>query len=94
MEHHRGGRKAREGAYLAGKKHGPWTIWYASGALEEESEWRAGVPHGRFAAYWPAGKKKTEGRHCGGAACGIWRTWDEGGALLGTVEYATPSLTP
>jgi antitoxin component YwqK of YwqJK toxin-antitoxin module len=94
IELHRNGRKAREGTWAKGARTGRWTVWYASGAVEEEAEWRDGVPHGRFAAFWPTGGKKSEGRRCGGAPCGPWRSWDERGALLGTSEYAEPSLAP
>ena len=94
IELHRNGKKAREGTYRAGAKSGRWTIWYASGQLEEESEWRDGVPHGRFVAFWPTGAKKSEGRRCGGAPCGTWKSYDERGTLLGSAEYAEPSLAP
>jgi len=94
LEYHRGGGKAREGAYIQGVKVGRWTVWSPSGKPEEESDWREGVLHGRFVSYWPSGARRAEGRHCGGAQCGTWRTWDEGGALLGSVDYAEPTLAP
>lgn len=94
LERHRNGRKAREGAFRAGRKSGPWKVLFESGAPEEESEWRDGVPHGRFAAYWPRGPKRSEGRYCGGAQCGKWRTWDETGRLLGEADYGEQSLAP
>lgn len=93
-EYHRGGAKAREGAYRRGVKVGRWTVWYPSGKPEEESEWRDGALHGRFASFWPSGAPRAEGRHCGGAQCGTWRTWDERGALLGSIDYAEPTLSP
>jgi antitoxin component YwqK of YwqJK toxin-antitoxin module len=94
VEYHRNGKKAREGAYAAGRETGRFTLWYESGQVEEESEWRDGVPHGIFVSYWRSGTKRAEGRRCAGASCGTWRSWDERGTLLGTTELAVPRDVP
>lgn len=94
VEWHRNGRKARDGAFVEGRKTGTWRVFHESGAPEEESEWRDGVPHGRFISFWRGGGKRTDGRHCGGAQCGTWRTWDEQGRLLGEAHYAEQTLAP
>ncbi|HET7824093.1 MAG TPA: hypothetical protein VFK90_02115, partial [Anaeromyxobacter sp.] len=62
--------------------------------VAEESEWRNGVPDGRFVAYWPTGKRRADGRHCGGAQCGRWSTYDESGKVIGTVEYGEQAAKP
>jgi antitoxin component YwqK of YwqJK toxin-antitoxin module len=87
VEHHRGGRVARRGAYEAGLRVGTWRVFAEDGTLLEESRWVKGERHGAFTAYWPGGKPRTEGRHCHGAQCGAWRSYDEAGRLQGTVEY-------
>ena len=88
----------REGARgqrtRAARRRGSGRSGPRSGAREEEAEFRDGVPHGRFTAFWPTGAKKTEGRRCGGAQCGPWRSWDDRGSLVGSGEYGEPSLTP
>jgi antitoxin component YwqK of YwqJK toxin-antitoxin module len=94
VEWHRNGKKAREGRFVQGAKDGRWTVWRDTGLVEEASSWRAGVPDGPFAAYWPTGKTRTEGRHCGGAQCGKWNTYDEGGRLLGSVDYGEQKGSP
>jgi antitoxin component YwqK of YwqJK toxin-antitoxin module len=94
LEHHRGGRKAREGTYARGQKAGRWTIWFPTGVVEEESTWKDGIRQGAFTAYWPSGKPRTVGRHCGGAQCGRWRTFDEGGRELGSADYGEQRDTP
>jgi antitoxin component YwqK of YwqJK toxin-antitoxin module len=94
VEYHRNGRKAREGAYAAGRKTGRWVVWYESGVLEEETTWRDGVLQGEFTAYWPEGKVRTRGRHCGGAQCGRWLTYDREGHELGSIDYGEQSDLP
>lgn len=94
VEYHRNGRKAREGAYAAGRKVGRWTVWSEAGVVLEVSGWRAGVPDGAFVSYWPNGVKRVEGRHCGGPQCGVWRTFDEDGHEIGAVEYGEQAATP
>ncbi len=80
--------------FTLGRKTGRWTTWWESGRVEDEAEWRDGVPHGRFAAFWPNGNPKTRGRHCGGVQCGTWRTWDESGREIGSVDYGEQRLAP
>jgi antitoxin component YwqK of YwqJK toxin-antitoxin module len=75
-------------------KTGRWTVWRDSGQVEEESEWRDGVPHGRFVAFFANGKRRTEGRHCGGAQCGRWSTYDETGRVVGSVDFGEQRLAP
>ncbi len=87
VEHHRGGRVARQGAYEAGLRVGVWRVFAEDGTLLEESAWARGERHGPFSAFWPNGKPRTQGRHCRGAQCGPWRSFDEEGRLQGTVEY-------
>jgi antitoxin component YwqK of YwqJK toxin-antitoxin module len=94
VERHRGGAKAREGAFADGKKAGRWITSWASGRVEEDCEWKDGVPHGRFASFWPNGSPRTQGRYCGGAQCGRWRSWDVEGRELGTVDYGEQTLSP
>jgi antitoxin component YwqK of YwqJK toxin-antitoxin module len=94
VEYHRNGRKAREGAYVGGRKTGRWVVWYESGVLEEETTWRGGVLQGPFTAYWPEGKVRTRGRHCGGTQCGRWQTFDREGRELGSIDYGEQSDLP
>ncbi|ACL67712.1 conserved hypothetical protein [Anaeromyxobacter dehalogenans 2CP-1] len=94
VEYHRNGRRAREGAWAHGAKHGRWTIWYESGQVEETSGWRAGVQDGAFASFWPGGARRAAGRHCGGAQCGRWTSYDEAGRELGAVDYGEQTHTP
>lgn len=94
VEYYRGGAKARSGSFARGRKTGLWIVWSAIGAREEEAEFREGVPHGRFTSYWPNGAKKTEGRRCAGAQCGTWRSYDDRGGLVGSGDYAVPTLDP
>ena len=86
-------RRARAATRTA-RRRGSGRSGPRSGAREEEAEFKDGVPHGRFTAFWPTGAKKTEGRRCGGAQCGPWRSWDNRGSLVGSGEYGEPSLTP
>jgi len=87
LEHHRNGRKAREGTYSRGRKTGRWSVWYESGTCAEEASFREGTLDGPFRAWHENGAKRTEGRYCGGIQCGPWRTWDDAGRELGSVEF-------
>ncbi|HTN52038.1 MAG TPA: hypothetical protein VML50_06515 [Anaeromyxobacter sp.] len=94
LELHRNGKKAREGAFVHGRKAGRWRTWYESGELEEDSWFVGGVRQGEFASYFPNGRRRTLGRHCGGAQCGRWRTFSEDGREVGTVDYGEQTATP
>jgi antitoxin component YwqK of YwqJK toxin-antitoxin module len=87
VERHRDGRKAMEGRYRGGEKHGQWTWWYESGTVEEEVSFDMGRRHGPFVQRWRSGKKRTEGRFCFGLQCGRWVTWNEDGQELGAIQY-------
>lgn len=94
VERHRNGKRAREGAYVRGRKIGTWRLWFESGQLEEETEWRDGSAHGGHTQYWPTGALRTQGRYCGGAQCGRWRSFDPTGKQVGEIEYGEQRLTP
>ncbi|HTP51308.1 MAG TPA: toxin-antitoxin system YwqK family antitoxin [Anaeromyxobacteraceae bacterium] len=94
VEYHRDGRKAAEGQYRDGEKDGAWTYYYEGGKVEEEVSFDLGRRHGRFVQWWRNGKKRTEGTFCLGLQCRTWTTWNEEGALLGTVVYEEIRGTP
>jgi antitoxin component YwqK of YwqJK toxin-antitoxin module len=94
LEHHRNGRKAREGRYEQGLKVGTWTIWSERGVVEERSTFTRGVSDGPFEAFYPSGARRLTGRHCLGAQCGTWTTYAEDGKVVGTVVYEEQSVRP
>ncbi|MEZ6074015.1 MAG: hypothetical protein R3C10_27990 [Pirellulales bacterium] len=62
--------------------HGPLSVWYESGELRSEGQWRFGSKHGHFAYWHKNGQKAKEFTWHNGVGDGVFNQWDEAGTLL------------
>ena len=72
---------AEAGEYWAGRKHGPWTEWYASGARRSKLEFRDGQADGEWLEWYEDGTPKSQGYYADGEEHGLWTFWGSGGEL-------------
>jgi len=80
--HHPGStRVSAEGEYVAGKKHGVWRWWYASGQLQSEVTFVHGLREGHETGWHENGNKSAEGENRGGHREGPWDFWYKSGAF-------------
>jgi antitoxin component YwqK of YwqJK toxin-antitoxin module len=80
--HHPGSTQVSvEGEHVAGKKHGVWRWWYASGQLQSEVTFAHGLREGRETGWHENGNKSAEGENRGGHREGPWDFWYASGAF-------------
>ena len=53
---HTNGQLGEKGAYLEGKKHGPFERYYENGQIEKKENYSGGMRHGAFQMYYPNGQ--------------------------------------
>jgi len=51
----RTGKKHHEGSYRAGKKHGPWVVWYLGGEMSDHGAYADGEKQGFWTQWWEGG---------------------------------------
>ena len=66
---------AHRGRYKAGKKEGPWTTWYPTGAPEEKGNYKDNIKVGKWSFYHKEGNKIREGMMVNGLEEGEWQEW-------------------
>jgi hypothetical protein len=68
---------------MAGGVQGPFTSWYASGAIESHGHYldfgSRSVPDGLWAFWYPNGQRWTIGNYHRGEPAGCFAAWDEAG---------------
>ena len=70
-----------EGESVAGKKHGVWRWWYASGQLQSEVAFVGGLRQGHETGWHENGNKSAEGENRDGHREGAWDFWYASGAF-------------
>ncbi len=73
---HENGKRAAQGPYLAGKRHGRWTFWHPNGVPAKQGSFAQGLEEGVWTAYHPHGDRASEGEYVGGEEHGPWLYWD------------------
>jgi len=75
-EWHENGRKAAEGTFLRGRKHGAWNDWYANGQPKMSVRYIKGRASGPWTAWYENGTKKWEVTFRNGTPVdGEWWYW-------------------
>ena len=79
----------REGSYLNGKKHGPWTLYHPNGNKKSEATFVEGQYVGLYTSYHPNGKRRWQGRYneitgtsAAGTKDGVWVDYAEDGETI------------
>jgi antitoxin component YwqK of YwqJK toxin-antitoxin module len=65
-----------EGQLLNGKREGLWTTWFMPGVVKSKENYKAGMLHGLYTAYYPNGRKLFEVELTNGIASGKFTMWD------------------
>jgi len=68
-----------KGTLLDGRRHGTWTFWYQSGAVELEGTYARGKKHGLWTKWWENGEKRAQGTCLHGRMDGKWTEWHPNG---------------
>ncbi len=77
----------QKGAYLVGKKTGPWVTYYPNGKRGTQGEYLCGEMTGIWKSFHKAGQLKEEGRYLKGKKVGNWKRWNADGELLKIEEF-------
>jgi antitoxin component YwqK of YwqJK toxin-antitoxin module len=83
------GEYVAEGNFIDGKEDGDWKQYYLDGGLAFEGEYIEGQETGVHKYYWPNGKPREVRNYRLGLRDGIWIYYDEGGAEIVRVSYAS-----
>lgn len=74
------GKKAKEIAYLKGKKQGFHRIWFPDGKLSFECQYKMGRKEGESRSWWKNGQLRSFSNFKNGVADGIQWQWYKSGA--------------
>lgn len=77
---------AAKGAYLKGRRMGPWVHNYDSGKVLAEGDYNDGLKQGVWVFYYSNGNIKAQGKYREDLKHGLWKEWDREGKLT-EVEY-------
>ena len=80
-------RRMSAGRIVNEKREGPWTLFYETGAKQEEGEYRAGERQGRWVEWWPNGVKRAEGEYAADRRHGEWEFFEQDGQFGRAVSY-------
>ena len=79
----------REGSYLNGKKHGPWTLYHPNGNKKSEATFSEGKYTGLYTSYHENGNRRWQGRYneitgtsADGTKDGVWLDYAEDGETI------------
>ncbi|MDI6796606.1 MAG: hypothetical protein QMD09_06670 [Desulfatibacillaceae bacterium] len=75
------GRPYARGVLVDGRRSGPWSFWYDSGALQMQGSYENGLKTGLWTKWWENGSKQSEGLFVEGKMHGPWADWLPDGAL-------------
>ncbi len=85
-----GGRKSprSSGAFVKGKKQGPWTWWYRNGNKRSFGAFEADLRTGPWTIWHDNGRKESQGRFKADTPDGRWTAWDPEGRMESQGAYA------
>lgn len=72
---HPNGRRAAEGSWVGGKRHGEWKVWHANGTPSGRGTYSHGLREGVWTFYHPDGTRESEGAYVGDQQHGTWVFW-------------------
>ncbi len=75
------------GNYRFGKRDGTWAMFYESGVLWSENQYKNDTLNGSTASYFPNGKKRYSGFYSANKPSGNWEFYDTLGNVIRTKKY-------
>jgi antitoxin component YwqK of YwqJK toxin-antitoxin module len=81
------GQKEIVTEFKNGKRNGLQTVWYATGNVWTEENFKDDIKHGEFTVYYNSGIKNYAGEYYYGKPHGKWTFYDETGAFLSEKNY-------
>jgi hypothetical protein len=76
-----------KGEMLNGKRHGPWTSYFANGTVRSRATYDEGVLEGSTEVFHNNGMTYYTGQYAKGKAVGEWLFYDAQGALVRTATH-------